>query len=257
MDFVGVMKMERQRILHLIENYRILSEMYPGLSLYIRKVDGQERFFYRKAGESKQRYIGWKEAELLRGLLRKRNAKNKLPLLEHNLKMLDRMLKQYHGNQEIFPIEALPRETGRKRKRYPLSENTYYSKTYRHDTGLGFYCSSKSEALIARRYHAFGVPFQYEKRIRIQGADGIWKNMHPDFTIFGADREYYHEHFGMFEKSDYRMDNMQRLADYHKNDILIGRDLFITMDDCKGGIDVSAIDQFIINTILPLCQWVQ
>ena len=43
------------------------------------------------------------------------------------------------------------------------------------------------------------------------------------------------------------------LADYHAADILLGRDLFVTMDGPNEDLDVAAIDRFIIHTILPLC----
>ena len=257
MKYYEITQMERKKTLQMLEIYREKCGQYPEKKLYIRKIDGQERYYCIVQGDKKQHYIGWKQAELLRGLIEKKNAEEKIPLLEKNLKLLDKVLESYHSDSEIFPIDSLPQAAGAKRKSYPLSENTHFSKYYRHDTGLGFYCSSKSEAIIARRYHTLGIPFQYEKRIRVKGTDGIWKNMYPDFTIFGAEKVYYHEHFGMFEKEDYREDNMQRLADYHANHILMGRDLFITMDDPKGGLDVGAVDQFIINTILPLCYKVQ
>lgn len=100
-------------------------------------------------------------------------------------------------------------QPGERRKSYPTSENTAYRSELKHDTGLGFYTNSKSEAIIALRYHAFGVPFQYEKKLR--------------------------------------------LAHYHAADILLGRDLFVTMDGPNEDLDVAAIDRFIIHTILPLC----
>ncbi|MBR5488961.1 MAG: hypothetical protein IKV72_04590 [Firmicutes bacterium] len=36
-----------------------------------------------------------------------------------------------------------------------------------------------------------------------------------------------------------------RFMDYHAADLLVSRDLFITVDGPKGDIDVSAIDQLI------------
>ena len=99
--------------------------------------------------------------------------------------------RYYHkieGNPKRYYIGWKPPELqpGERRKSYPPSENTAYRSELKHDTGLGFYTNSKSEAIIALRYHAFGVPFQYEKKLR--------------------------------------------LADYHAADILLGRDLFVTMD---------------------------
>jgi hypothetical protein len=77
--------------------------------------------------------------------------------------------------------------------------------------------------------------------------------MYPDYTIFGAEEEVYHEHFGMYQRESYREKQKHRLADYHAADILLGRDLFVTMDGPNEDLDIAAIDRFIINTILPLC----
>ena len=37
----------------------------------------------------------------------------------------------------------------------------------------------------------------------------------------------------------------ERLMDYHANNILVSRDLFITVDGPRGDIDVKAIDALI------------
>ena len=77
--------------------------------------------------------------------------------------------------------------------------------------------------------------------------------MYPDYTVFGTEEEVYHEHFGLYHKPGYREKQKERLADYHVADILLGRDLFVTMDGPNEDLDVAAIDRFIIHTILPLC----
>ena len=255
MDFVDFFKPEKETTEMMLRIFRKKVGLYPDKTLFERKMNGEMRYYYKIQGASKRYYIGWKEPELLRGLLEKKNALEKIPLLEENLKTLDSLLARYHTQEEIFPVKPLPPELkpGEKRKMYPPSENTAYRKYLKHDTGLGFYTNSKSEAIVATRYHAFGVPFQYEKRLRLLNTDGRWTNMFPDFTIFGRETEYYHEHFGLFHKKSYREDNMNRLAVYHKNELLLGRDLFVTMDGPDESLDVGAIDQFIIHTILPLC----
>lgn len=255
MDFIKIARSERQNILRMLKNFRAIAAKYPEMTLHERGMKGQTRYYYKIDGNEKQHYIGWKQPELLRGLLEKKNALEKIPLLEENLKKIETLLDGYHGHEEIFPVKPLPPElqTGQRRKSYPPSENTKYQDELKHDTGLGFYTNSKSEAVIALRYHTFGVPFQYEKRIRIKGTDGRWKNMFPDFTMFGAEEEVYHEHFGMYHKEGYREKQKERLADYHAADILLGRDLFVTMDGPNEDLDIAAIDRFIMNTILPLC----
>lgn len=255
MDFIEIARNERRNTARMLKNFRAITAKYPDKTLHERKMNGQVRYYYTIEGDEKQYYIGWKQPELLRGLLEKKNALEKIPLLEENLKKLDALLEGYHGHEEIFPVQPLPPELqpGERRKSYPPSENTAFRTELKHDTGLGFYTNSKSEAVIALRYHTFGVPFQYEKKLRILGTDGRWKNMYPDYTIFGTEEEVYHEHFGLYHKPGYREKQKERLADYHAADILLGRDLFVTMDGPNEDLDIAAIDRFIINTILPLC----
>ena len=115
-----------------------------------------------------------------------------------------------------------------------------------HDTGLGFFTRSKSEAIIALRLHAWGIRFGYEEPLRIKGADGRWKTIYPDFTIYLADgRVVYLEHLGMFSMTAYREGAVERLGDYHAAGILTGRDLFLTMDGPDGELDTASIDRLI------------
>ena len=255
MRILEIIREERKKTAMLLVNFRKIAEKYPQKQLYERRMNGEKRYYYKIEGDTKRYYIGWKQPELLRGLLEKKNALEKIPLLEENLKKLDALLDGYHSHEEIFPVQPMPPELqpGERRKSYPPSENTAYRSELKHDTGLGFYTNSKSEAIIALRYHAFGVPFQYEKKLRLLGADGRWKNMYPDYTVFGTEEEVYHEHFGLYHKPGYRETQKGRLADYHAADILLGRDLFVTMDGPNEDLDVAAIDRFIIHTILPLC----
>ena len=107
-------------------------------------------------------------------------------------------------------------------------------------------------ALNIRSVIAFGraeIISEYENVV------DICRNLSLKYTSDTAyiEEEVYHEHFGLYHKPGYRETQKGRLADYHAADILMGRDLFVTMDGPNEDLDVAAIDRFIINTILPLC----
>ena len=88
----------------------------------------------------------------------------------------------------------------RGRKAFPLSQNPYKKAELIHDTGLGFFTRSKSEAIIARRLFAHGLYFEYEAPLRIMGLFGWWKNIYPDFTIYLDDgKVIYLEHVGLLD----------------------------------------------------------
>ena len=76
--------------------------------------------------------------------------------------------------------------------------------------------------------------------------EGRWKSIYPDFTIWLDDgRVIYLEHVGMLQKENYHQKFSRRMAIYHKNNLLIGRDVFITMDGPGGDIDIAAVDKVI------------
>ena len=88
--------------------------------------------------------------------------------------------------------------------------------------------------------------FEYEKRLQIKDHHGNWKSLYPDFTIWLDDRrKIYLEHAGKFQDEGYMERFKERLMDYHANNILVSRDLFITVDGPRGDIDVKAIDALI------------
>ena len=75
---------------------------------------------------------------------------------------------------------------------------------------------------------------------------------YPDFKIPLPDgRIIYHEHFGRMDLPEYREKNYKKLSIYHHNNILPPNNLIITMDDKKGGLDISGITQIIESQVLP------
>ena len=189
----------------------------------------------------------WDEhRELIQRLLVRRNAKKKLKMVEENFMALDVFLRKYHFREELMPEEDWDKIQLRGKRHLPKSQNPFRRHELIHDTGLGFFTRSKSEVVIARRLYSYGYYFEYERKLRIKGHDGRWKNIYPDFTIWLDDgRVIYLEHAGKFHEEEYRERFLEKLTDYHAADILISRDLFITMDGKQGDISVKAIDDLI------------
>lgn len=210
-----------------------------GYTLYSGIDKGKVRYRYRTETLPEPVYIGWrKDGPLLRRLLEKENAERNIKKLKDNISLLKKLLTSYHFTEELYSTE--------KNFKFRKSENRYKKEHLQHDTGLGFLTRTKSEAIVAGRLFRFGFVFQYEQGLRIYSADGKYKTVYPDFTIFLPEgRIIYLEHVGKLNDAEYKENFFTKINDYYVNDLLLGRDVFITMDSPDGSIDIKAIDELL------------
>lgn len=235
----------------LMEKYHHRFEKYaytmPGIRFHPRRHRNCFRYYILEPGAQKETYLSWKkDKDLIKTLLERQNAQKKVKLTEENIAVLEQFLKSYHFRDEMFPTAECEEILMRGNRHFPVSQNPFRRYELVHDTGLGFFTRSKSEAIVARRLYAHGLYFEYERKLRIIDRNGNWKNIYPDFTIWLDDgRIIYLEHAGKLQDEDYMERFKNRLMDYHASDILISRNLFITVDGPKGDIDIEAIDALI------------
>ncbi|MBR4861125.1 MAG: hypothetical protein IKU09_02875 [Firmicutes bacterium] len=210
-----------------------------GYTLYTRMDRNKIRYRYKTDAMSEPVYIGWrKDGHLLRRLLDKENAEKMMKNLESNIALLENLLVSYYFTNELL--------TQNSKYEFQKSENKFKKHLLQHDTGLGFLTRTKSESIVAVRLFHFGFRFQYERGLRIRCTDGRYKTIYPDFTIFlESGRIIYIEHVGKLDDAGYRESFFQKILDYHANNLLLGRDVFITMDGPDGSIDINSIDQLL------------
>lgn len=238
---------ERNLLRKLFRRYEELAGVMPEVKLHKRHDGDRLRYYITSSENPKETYIGWRsQGELLRKLLGRENAKEKLQILKGNLDAVEKLLRTWTPVEELFSDEECCDVPMRENRQLPKSQNPYKSHELIHDTGLGFYTRSKSEAIVARRLFAHGIRFEYEAPLRIKSQLGFWKTIYPDFTIWLDDgRVIYLEHVGKLQEEEYQKKFLNKILEYHKNDYLISRDVFITMDGPDGDIDISAIDALI------------
>ena len=246
------------RLKEILKNEKKLMEKYqrrfedaacilPGIKFHPRNHGTCCRYYILENGMEKEKYLSWKkDGELIQKLLERQNARKKIKMTEENIAALEQFLKTYHFHNALFSEPESEEILQRGKRHFPVSQNPYNREELIHDTGLGFFTRSKSEAIIARRLHAHGLHFEYEKKLRIKDRYGNWKSLYPDFTIWLDDgRIIYLEHAGKFQDEGYMERFKARLMDYHAMNILLSRDLFITVDGPKGDIDIEAVDALI------------
>lgn len=78
----------------------------------------------------------------------------------------------------------------------------------------GLRVRSKSEVIIADILDEMGIPFLYEKPLRLKR-----ETVYPDFTILNVieRREIYWEHFGMMDDKEYRDSALMKIRKYEEN----------------------------------------
>ena len=102
---------------------------------------------------------------------------------------------------------------------------------------------SKSELMIANMLYDLGIPYKYEKELRLR--DGSVK--YPDFTLLNVKErcEIYWEHAGLLENEGYRRTFFKKVSDYSRNGIHVGVNLIVTIEAEECPLDTSAIREML------------
>lgn len=107
---------------------------------------------------------------------------------------------------------------------YPDDHSEYYNK-------LGVRMKSKQETILSDRFIDRDVPQRYEFPIQLKGMGEV----HPDFMLLNkrTRKEYFWEHFGLWDNFDYRRLAIQKLAAYQRSGIYLGEQLIVTFETAK------------------------
>ena len=107
-------------------------------------------------------------------------------------------------------------------------------------TARGERVRSKSEVIIADTLFRYNIPYRYEFPITLKrsNSDDIRRDLgrsitlYPDFLCLNTRTrtEFYWEHFGLMDSTEYSNNAAGKLRLYTENGILAGRNLIITME---------------------------
>lgn len=144
----------------------------------------------------------------------KRNIQKKLKKVEKCFKALQ--LDYAQANKEAAKVQ----------KQDDNEKKAFYPEGLRHLTLRGEYVRSKSEALLANLFFYYGIPYEYEKAVTLNG-----HVIHPDFTILLPDGTYlFWEHLGMLSDPNYAKKWAIKHQTYMECGIAEGNGLIITRD---------------------------
>ena len=121
----------------------------------------------------------------------------------------------------------------------------FYEEKLIHKTVRGELVRSKSEVIIANALHYNGLDYEYEPELKLED-----KIKRPDFKVEDYDTGvvWYWEHCGMMTDPQYKKRWEDKRKFYEKNGIVEGKNLIVTYDDEKGGLDSDKIQQIIQET---------
>ena len=127
-------------------------------------------------------------------------------------------------------------------------------------TAHGERVRSKSEVIIADTLLRYNIPYRYEfpitlKRINpddIRRDFGSSITLHPDFLCLNTRTrtEFFWEHFGLMDSTEYSKNAAGKLRLYTENGILAGRNLIITMETQTEPPSIKALEKLIEEFLL-------
>lgn len=230
----------------------------PQGNLRVSKIKGIPRYYHMtKPGDTQGKYIQKKNKNLACQLAQKdylqklyREAARELESIniyltnhkETDLENIYDGLNQYR-KEIVTPLVITDEMYAEQWLKEPYQTNPYYLEEKVYPTKRDEMVRSKSEVMLADMYYELGIPYRYEAELRLKNG----KRKYPDFTLFNTrTREViYHEHLGLMDNEEYRQANFNKLDEYRRSGIYLGKNLIITYEGEGCYLNIKEIKQMI------------
>lgn len=125
--------------------------------------------------------------------------------------------------------------------------NPYMPEKKIYATNRGEMVRSKSEAILADILYDMGIPYHYEKLLRLKSGRGVY----PDFTLLQiyTRKEIYLEHFGLLEDEEYLRNTLAKLDEYRESGIFPGKNLLFTYETRDSPFDIKGIRKMLTELL--------
>lgn len=124
-----------------------------------------------------------------------------------------------------------------------------YPEQLRYETKRGELVRSKSEQIIANVLYKYGIPYEYEYKLEVDGMTYV-----PDFVIFDGFSPdiVVWEHFGMMDDANYALNAVEKLAHYKNAGLELNENLIGTFEGKQFNrkIDEPYIEEIVKEKIL-------
>lgn len=235
----------------------------PKGSLIVSKSNGCIQFYHSSYGDGNNRkYISVENNKLVHDLAQKDYDKIVLKTAISEKKHIHNILK-YIDEKDIHDIYN---QLNPHRKKFVEShfmndeafiekwlstkyKGKYFEKnSYEIVTERGERVRSKSEKIIADKLDLMGIPYRYECPLILKGFGTIY----PDFTMLNivTRTEVYMEHFGMMDNPEYSQKAINKIEQYEKNGIFIGKNLVVTFETSKQLLNMSVVENMLKEILM-------
>ena len=244
MDMRDLLQKDLEYQEQLMKYYRKELRVLPKGTLYVKNNGTKSEYYSVDRRTRKRKYIKKKNDALVEGLKKRRFIEDSIKAMESNLAIQRKLLDIYRPYDYASITSKIPLAYRLETKDdgEVLQSMKHYENEVLHKTTLGLYVRSKSEAVICEAIASADMKFKYEKEL-VLFKEGNAITVRPDFSFENivTGEEFYWEHLGMLSNEEYKRSNIEKLMLYAENDILIGRNLFITADSLKGELDMRVI----------------
>ena len=123
---------------------------------------------------------------------------------------------------------------------YPIEGNIF--------TARGEHVRSKSEKILADLFEKYDIPYVYEPMLKLKNGHVV----SPDFALLNIRQRktIYWEHLGLIDQEEYAVKNLLKLQSYEDSGIVLGENLFISMESTKQGMNTKIVEMYIKNMFL-------
>ena len=261
----AAIEMRLQKLQGIIEEKEKQLKKLPRGHLRIAQRHGRNQFYhYTDAASPKGSYIRLKNISFARSLAQKDYDTELIKIMEKEAAALQNLLDSTeHGNaiqnlyENLCPArKVLITPVTLTDKQYTLQwQNiTWVGRPFKEEspiytTARGERVRSKSEVLIADALTRHGIPYRYEYPVDLRRTSSVSSTttFYPDFLCLNVRTrsEFYWEHFGRMDDSEYSNNAAGKLRLYTENGILAGRNLIITMETADSPLSSRQIENLI------------
>ena len=248
-----------------------------------------EYYLVTERGSLRGKYLPHSQENLARQLAQKDYDARLIKLLQKEISALQNYLKQTDKGRAISELynslcparRDLITPVTLTNEQYVASwqEVSWTGRPFSPDsppiyTARGERVRSKSEVIIADTLYRHGIPYRYEFPLTLRRSDTTISHndfdklnhrssvsgaqssviLHPDFLCLNTRtrQEFFWEHFGLMDDSDYSKKAAGKLRLYTENGILPGRNIIFTMETQNEPISTRTINLLIENYLLQL-----
>ncbi len=261
-EILRLMKEREAKLKKAIAKAELERGSFPEGRLRISNSNNRPRYYkMMQSGDTKGEYIVKEKRYEAKVLAQKdynrhflRIAKEELERLQQNIRYFseenaDLLFQNLTENRKklITPYIPTDEQYAQEWQAKDFKPNPYMPEKKIYATNRGEMVRSKSEAILADMLYDLGIPYQYEKPLRLKGGRVVY----PDFTLLQvyARKEIYFEHFGLLEDEEYLRNALAKLDEYRGSGIYPGKNLIFTYETQNSPLDIKGIRKMLAELL--------